>query len=207
MLATALLLLLLLPYNGTSCAHRQTQSAKDPITDELRGPLRFSDECGTFGTSPVVGLRIELPPQPCVFTLEQARQGITFKYEVVIEREIVGFVASPQDDGCCWRPGPSTLYAFPQVYGGSQRYAETDLGLCDGPKRKRADLVRLKKGRYPEAFFWHGVNWLGPSDTDRPRGAPFPPGTYKLEVKIRHFHDKQPPGDVIGGMLVKIVEN
>lgn len=204
-LAIAMGLLWLLPYAGISCAHHQTQSAKDPVTDDLKRPRQFSDECGTFATSPVEGLRIEMPPQPCVFTLEQARQGIIFKYEVVIEREIAGFVTGPQDAGCCLQPGLSRLYAFPQLTGSGQRYSMDDCGLCDYTHRGRVN--RLKKGRYPESFFWNGVNWSGPSDTDRPRGAPFPPGTYRFEVKIRHFRNKQPPEYVIGGMLIKIVEN
>lgn len=207
MSAIALVLLWLLSYSAISCAGRQTQSAKEPVTDDPKSPRRFSDQCGVFATSPVEGLRIEMPPQPCVLTLEQARQGITFRYEVVIEREIAGFVTGPQDDGCCLKPGFSTLYAFPQIIGGGQRYAGVDWGNCDCAHRSRVKLVRLKKGRYPESFSWNGVNWSGPSDTNRPRGAPFPPGTYKFEVKIRHFRDKHPAEYVIGGMLVKIVEN
>jgi hypothetical protein len=206
-LAIALVLLWFLSYSGISSAGRKTQSAKEPVTDDLKSPKHFSDECGVFAPSRVEGLRIEMLPQPCVFTLEQARQGITFRYEVVIERDIAGFETGPQDEGCCLQPGLSTLYAFPEISGGGQRYAGLDWGNCDCAHRGRVKLVRLKKGRYPEAFSWNGANWSGPSDTNRPQGVAFPPGTYKFEVKIRHFRDKQPAEYVVGGMLVKIVEN
>jgi hypothetical protein len=42
--------------------------------------------------------------------------------------------------------------------------------------------VTIPAGTYACAFTWDGRNWYGPSDTERPRGAPFPPGDYVLTI-------------------------
>ena len=46
----------------------------------------------------------------------------------------------------------------------------------------RADLV---PGSDVAVLTWCGRNWTGPSDFNNPIGAPFPPGTYRFEVKGR----------------------
>ena len=170
-------------------------------------PPRTLKEIARPSQTLLKGLRIEIPPQPCVFTLEQARQGITFRYEVVIERDMAGFLTGPQDAGCCQEPGPGNLYPFPQIVGNGQRYALYDAGYCDCSWKGRPKRLTLKKGRYQGAFFWNGVNWSGPSDFDNPQGRPFPPGTYRFGVRIMRLQNKQPPEHIIGGMQIKLIES
>jgi hypothetical protein len=40
----------------------------------------------------------------------------------------------------------------------------------------------LHQGVYHASFNWDGVNWSGPSDTSNPKGAPFPAGSYRLDI-------------------------
>jgi hypothetical protein len=45
--------------------------------------------------------------------------------------------------------------------------------------------MTLVPGSYPGTFKWDGRNWYGPSDTNNPEGAPFPPGHYMLTVSAK----------------------
>ena len=42
--------------------------------------------------------------------------------------------------------------------------------------------MTLPAGQASGEFTWTGRSWWGPSDTGNPMGAPFPPGSYTLEV-------------------------
>ena len=48
--------------------------------------------------------------------------------------------------------------------------------------------MTLRAGRYEGSFEWTGRNWYGPSDTGNPMGAPFPPGTYTLEIRAEGLY-------------------
>jgi hypothetical protein len=41
----------------------------------------------------------------------------------------------------------------------------------------------LNVGVYAKSFNWDGVNWSGPSDTNNPKGMPFPAGDYELVIQ------------------------
>ena len=45
--------------------------------------------------------------------------------------------------------------------------------------------ISLVAGMYPGSFMWTGENWSGPSDTNNPKGPPFPPGDYELRIVAR----------------------
>ena len=75
---------------------------------------------------------------------------------------------------------------FEEILGNGQSFALRDIGLGEGIPGKP---ISLKNGRYACAFEWHGRNWDGPSDTDAGQGAPFPPGTYTLTVRLLGWMD------------------
>ena len=69
---------------------------------------------------------------------------------------------------------------FETITGDGQSYGLHDVGLGQPDLRPR----RIKQGTYPYSFVWNGRNWGGPSDTSMPKGEPFPPGTYTLQVRV-----------------------
>lgn len=134
---------------------------------------------GTSLTDPVLdGVRLAVRG-PCVFTLAQARAGISVPYDIVVEHAITGVVARPQDGGGCGRAGASGLIPFAELTGGGQRYCLCDTGLCVPPP---TTPVTLAAGTTSAQFTWDGVNWTGPSDTGNPKGPAFPAGSYTLRV-------------------------
>ena len=78
----------------------------------------------------------------------------------------------------CDPQDPSALLVELQVGGIGQSYCWCDCGLGPGGTQ----TVDLAAGAYENALAWTGVNWFGPSDTNMPYGAPFPPGTYQFTV-------------------------
>lgn len=127
----------------------------------------------------------------CVFSLAEARAGISIPYDVVIDEDVPGFApAQPYPYGA----NVSGLSVSEMLRGGGQTYCLCDQGLpyascplADGGVSHPIDStpcgpVTLKKGVYSRAFDWDGVNWTGPSDTGNPKGPPFPPGDYALTI-------------------------
>jgi len=126
----------------------------------------------------------------CIFSVAAARAGISIPYDVVIDEDVPGFApVQPYPYGT----NVSSLFVTEMLRGGSQSYCVCDRGLpyascplSDGgtfyPNGAICEPTTLKKGVYPRAFTWDGVNWTGPSDTGNPKGAPFPPGDYTLTI-------------------------
>jgi|GEM_PF-2180882 len=139
-------------------------------------------ECTTTSTSTLAGVAIQFKGDRCRFTLAEAATGLTLPYQVLVQTEWAGVIPRPQDAGGCDQPGSSGLILFERLSGGDQHYCVCDTGLCMGPDETP---IGLAPGAYPAAFTWDGVNWDGPSDTGNPKGAPFPAGTYTLEVSAR----------------------
>jgi len=135
----------------------------------------------TDSSSTIPGVSINFASQPCTFTLAQAAAGIAIDYEVTVDQEIASFSPSPQDMGQCGTPDSSGLIVFERLSGNGQSYCLCDQGPCVGVTTK----TTVKAASYPAKFVWDGLNWTGPSDTNNPKGAPFPAGSYILEVSTR----------------------
>jgi hypothetical protein len=138
--------------------------------------------CQGAGTSDLSDVSIVFPPQRCTFSLAEAAAGVTIDYAVVVTSGGYFVVPKAQDAGQCDTPGPSGLTTFASLSGGGQSYCLCDVGLCMPPSNM--DAV-LKNGSYPASFKWDGKNWGGPSDTNNPKGPPFPPGHYTLTVSAK----------------------
>ena len=151
--------------------------ASDAATD---GATIDAGPCsGTSLTDPVLdGVSLAVRG-PCVFTLAQARAGISVPYDIVIAHTVTGVVATPQDAGGCDRAGASGLIPFAELTGGGQRYCLCDTGLCMAPSMTP---VTLAAGTTSAQFTWDGVNWTGPSDTGNPKGPAFPASSYTLRI-------------------------
>jgi hypothetical protein len=100
---------------------------------------------------------------------------------VITVRENVWVTPLPQDDGRAGKPGAGGLFPFAEIRGGEQYYGLRDVGL--GPSTAGHRFF-LKQGTYTATFAWDGRNWRGPSDTNQPKGPPFPPGTYEARVRV-----------------------
>ena len=131
-----------------------------------------------MSTSSLPGVSFDLSGNPPVLTLARASRGVTFVYRTRIERDLPGVISPPLDAGGCDLPDPSGLAVLEMVTGDGHTYCLCDTGLC-APRDYRVDL---EAGVYEGRFDWDGREWLGPSDTGNPKGAPFPPGTYNIRV-------------------------
>jgi hypothetical protein len=147
-----------------------TTSASD---DTGAAPL-----CEGTSASDLPGVAITFPPQRCSFTLAEAAAGLTFTYEVTIDAPVAELTSQHNDAGSCDQPGPSGLITAGQVAGNGEMYCLCDQGLCAGD----TPTVELAAGVFPDSFSWDGVNWSGPSDTNNPKGAPFPAGNYAVSI-------------------------
>jgi hypothetical protein len=139
--------------------------------------------CLLEASSDLPGVSIRFTGTTCTFTTAQARAGITIPYEVRIDQDISDVLLVPVPGSFCYQPGPSGLLILERLTGGSHQYCLCDQGLpiptpC-------SQLKTLRQGTYNAAFTWDGVNWSGPSDTNNPKGAPFPAGEYRLEVTAK----------------------
>ena len=138
------------------------------------------DSCADVGgASTLPGVCIRFDAQDGLTSLEEAANGITIPYTVIVEADVADVVVLPQDAGGCDQPGASGLILFERLAGGGQNYCRCDTGLCMGPDEVPFTLAA---GATPESFEWTGRNWSGPSDTGNPLGDPFPAGIYTLEA-------------------------
>ena len=152
----------------------------DPTTDD---PYTCGDDpalrCGVTSSSTLPHVSFDVSGNPCSLTLAQAAEGIDFVYRTKIEADVPGVVTSSLDAGRCDRPDASGLAVLEMVSGATERYCLCDTGLCL-PETLTVDLL---SGVYESTFFWDGRSWEGPSDTNNPKGPPFPPGTYRFTVR------------------------
>jgi hypothetical protein len=144
-----------------------------------------SPACVATSTSDLAGVHIVIDASHCVFTLAQASAGVTIPYDVVIDADVTGVVAQPQDAGQCGMPDTSGLIPLEVLSATGQSYCRCDIGFCAPTP---GTPVTLRAGQYHHAFTWDGTNWNGPSDTGNPHGAPFPVGTYALRVSAVGTH-------------------
>jgi hypothetical protein len=123
---------------------------------------------------------IQVPKEEYVFTLAEVAAGVQLEYRIMVRQNLDGVIPAPQQWGSGPAPGPSGLCPFEEISGDGQSYSLADTGL--GPSNDSP--WRLQEGTYLHSFGWEGKNWSGPSDTDNPKGPPFPPGTYRLTVRL-----------------------
>ncbi|MBM4355646.1 MAG: hypothetical protein FJ109_17965 [Deltaproteobacteria bacterium] len=124
-------------------------------------------------------LTIDLSGNPCVYTLAQAKEGITFHYRIIVEKAVHNVVSQPLDAGHCDVPGTSGLRVFEKIHGNGQAWCFCDEGLC----KDTNEPVEIEAGEYADSLSWDGNNWNGPSDTGNEPGPPFPPGEYTLVLR------------------------
>ena len=198
---------------GTPCANNNTDCGREPSPDcgcegvdascvagEWVCPDVECPTCETSGASDLAGVAIEFPAQRCLWTLEEAAAGIEIPYVVAIDEPHTVMPQSQQNG--CDEPGPSGLAPFGRITGMDQSYCLCDVGLCDGSAFVEQTLT---PDDYEFSMSWDGVNWTGPSDFGNPKGDPFPPGNYRVEVRALGTVDGE-PYEVTGSMAFTLVE-
>lgn len=161
---------------ATTTSEPATTTSEPATTSDDTGSTRL---CEGTSTSDLPGVSIVFPPQDCTFTLAEAAAGLSFQYTITIAQPVADVTPFPSDAGGCDQPDASGLIPFATIAGNDQSYCLCDQGLCPGLKTT-ADLA---PGEFPGTIEWSGVNWSGPSDTDNPKGPPFPPGDYEVELR------------------------
>lgn len=141
------------------------------------------------GASNLPGVRLEFPPQPVRFTRAELAAGVALRWELVVEPEARGRVTPDLVPNGCGQPGSTGLVTHAVIQGGEgARYCLCDTGLC--PPRK--ETTALVPGRDAGSLVWDGSTWFGPSDTNQPKGPPFPVGPAELEVTSTGSVDGRP---------------
>jgi len=161
-------------------------------TTALGGAPGSPVTCQLEEVSDLPGVHIHVKAENCVFTLAQARAGISIPYEIVVDHDLEVVPKAPPGS-YCYQPGPSGLLVGAILKGSGNQYCLCDQGLpyatfCSQPSAVRA-------GVYSATFDWDGVNWFGPSDTVNPKGAPFPPGTYRLDITAKGLRAEADAGN------------
>ena len=150
-------------------------------------------------------IAIQFPQDEYELTLAEVAGGVAFEYRILVREGIDNIVPQPQDTGGSEGPGPSGMYPFEEISGNGQSYSLLDLGLGCGAFPPQ----RLESGSHMISFDWDGRNWGGPSDTDMPKGAPFPPGEYTLTVSVAGLlilEGGAQPYKVSGSATVRLTE-
>src|SRR5262249_42616319 len=86
--------------------------------------------CVLSSTSTIPGVHIEFPPQPCAFTLAGAAQGVVFRYDIVVDDDLPGYVSRNATPSVIQYPGQAIagLRTATVITGGGQRYCLCDQG-------------------------------------------------------------------------------
>jgi len=153
---------------------------RDSALDEVA--VAPPSSCHLGETSDLPGVSFHVLLDDCTFSTAQARAGIRIPYEVTIEQDM-DVVLAPSPGSYCYPPESNGLLILEQLSGGGQRYCLCDRGIPNQAFCQKS--TPLHKGVYQASFEWDGVNWSGPSDTSNPKGAPFPIGSYRLEITAK----------------------
>ncbi|HEY2513968.1 MAG TPA: hypothetical protein VGI39_24040, partial [Polyangiaceae bacterium] len=165
--------------------------------------------CTSTQTSDLDGVTIKFTQANCGFTLAQAAAGIDLTYEIDVAHDIDGATFRPLDEGRCNKPKDgSGLAPMETVAGNGQSYSLFDVGGCVFADGGGFEDTTIKAGTYARTMHWDGKNWKGPSDTSNPEGAPFPAGTYALNVDAQGTQASDAgavPYDVNGKLTIVLV--
>jgi hypothetical protein len=183
------LLYALIPCFAACGSVETTESSRSNLDASTLTDADLHPTCLLSEVSTLPGVRIDVTASRCVFTLAEARAGISISYDVVIEHDVPAFVPPRYPYGA----NVDGLYVTDVLSGGDQQYCLCDLGLpysvCpleDGGESfsglSPCAAITLHQGVYHRTFLWDGVNWYGPSDTNAPKRAPFPAGDYTLAI-------------------------
>jgi hypothetical protein len=124
-------------------------------------------------------ITVEFGKKQYDLTQADAAKGVKFRYRIIVKEDLPGMIPISQTSAGI--PGPNNLMPLAKLHGGGQLYALLDVGLAPPMPRKPQTI---QKGVYEHTLEWDGRNWTGPSDTNNPKGKPFPPGTYTLTVSM-----------------------
>jgi hypothetical protein len=138
--------------------------------------------------SDLSGVSIEVMAPTCTFTVAQAQAGIEIEYAILVDADIAGVFPDEYGSANCTELDALQLLVSERLFDdGDSVYCVCDKGLC--PPWTPPEVTVLA-GVYVRLFEWEGHAWNGPSDTRTPYGDPFPPGTYRLELRaIGQFAD------------------
>ncbi len=115
-----------------------------------------------------------------------------FPYVVDVTAATPGVAGSPTGNGCFAPDTRTGLSMTGHIGAHDHRYCNCDYGLCQD---RVLPPVTLTPGTYARGYpgytasdidaplTWNGTSWNGPSDTNSPYGAPFPPGTYDVVIE------------------------
>jgi hypothetical protein len=168
-------------------------SGRDSFARERPGPTPACPPfvgCGEGSAAGLPDVCVEFPSAESTFTLAEAAAGVTIPYDVIVEVDIPDVTPLEHSCECC---GGDTscacgLILFEMLSGSGQVYCICDDGIeCDCVPV----ALTVRQGRFSHAFTWDGRN----AQTPGPGGAPFPPGTYTLEVSTVGYRDS-PSGTV-----------
>lgn len=186
---------------GDADAARDAQA--DAGMPSAQPPAPDASGCAQTSASSLPGVLLSFPDQPCVFTAAELSAGVEIRYRLAVADSAIAPLVHPLDGvgAGCNTPGPSGLIVGYQVSGGGQTYCLCDVGLC-APSSLTTTLV---PGTYDFSFTWQGENWLGPSDTGRPKGAAFPPGNYQVSVSSSGSFTDGPNSDAATNFMITAV--
>lgn len=165
-------------------ADRMEFTDEDAVASDDTG-AGGGEDCSTTSNSDLSGVEMRIEDDRCEWTLEEASDGISIPYRIVVDQKLEDVRPEPQDAGACGEPGDHGLIPFEKVAGDGQTYCLCDTGLCRDQERQ----TTVEPGTYENTFEWSGRNWRGPSDTGRPKGEPFPAGTYTFSVSAKGQYD------------------
>lgn len=148
--------------------------AGEPLPDAA-----VESACVTTSTSTLDGVAIDFGDAPCVFTLREARAGVSTPYRLVVTDAVEDLVSFRADWGDCGVTRVGPLWTDESIAGAGLAYCRCDVGLCVG---RRPPPAPLPVGTYASAFAWQAVDWFGESDYGNPKGEPFPPGDYLISI-------------------------
>jgi len=147
-----------------------------------QAPPTTGAACDRLGSSDLPGVSIEFPDDRCRYSMAEVAAGIPINYTVVVASTLTDVTPTALDAGGCAQPDRELgLMPLLQITGLGQSYCACDLGLCLRDGSAQPTTV-VPAGRYDRTMPWTGRNWGGPSDTNRPLGDAFLPGTYTFNV-------------------------
>ena len=145
-----------------------------PSNREGDTALGSADECQVTNESNLGGVRIEIPEPRCLWTLDDIKNGVQLKYQLVVEREIPGFqVMRPTPQSI---PGPDGLMFQEALRGKDKTLYGADSGFPGGGKF-------IPERTLPTGTFARSIGWpqkVRNTSTDNPCSD----CEYEMEVYI-----------------------